>query len=424
MSALTLTLRQAAQLGDRPRDDFVLATLRHLPGAAVRGAFAAAWIAANGEPDGPGRDAFVTLFEGGVRFGTLIRPGSEADSLAVVRHKYEPKGCCRVIDYDRAVGQDPGPECLDCHSPLEPVRPGLFPDSLFPDGGTQQPAVRRRTSVAIGAAGVARRGQLFTRETLRHGQDFTGTLIAADPASLAALREIRQVRVGGRRTTHGLADAAITDAPAPGPQVVDDTTLVIRLRSPGIFTDEFGRPRPEPGAAELTRVLGVPARVERRWARWHEVGGWHIASGLPKPAELAVAAGSTYQIHTERSVDPAALQRFARRGVGLRRHEGFGDLAGPPLLREGREVREAALRRITKLKDDAAALLGVPVRFPDRWPELRALLTAHGADAAAAGQLRRVAREFPDPGIAGALTAFLTLPPPDAADLARELGRL
>lgn len=420
MSALTLTLRQAAQLGDRPRDDFVLATLRHLPGAAVRGAFAAAWIAANGEPDGPGRDTFATLFEGGVRFGTLIRPGSEADSLAVVRHKYEPEASCGVIDYDRAVGQNPEAECPDCHSPLEPVRPGLFPDSE-----TEQPAVRRRTSVAIGTAGVARRGQLFTRETLLPEQSFTGTLIAANPASLAALREIRQVRVGGRRTTHGLADITITDTPAPGPEVVDGTTLVIRLRSPGIFTDEFGRPYPEPSAAELTRVLDVPARVERRWARWQEVGGWHIASGLPKPAELAVAAGSTYQIHTERSVEPAALEHFARRGVGLRRHEGFGDLAGRPLLREGREAKEKERRRITKLKDDAAALLGVPVRFPDRWPGLRALLTAHGAgDAAAAGQLRRAAREFPDPGIAGALTAFLTLPSQDAAALAHELGRL
>jgi hypothetical protein len=66
--------------------------------------------------------------------------------------------------------------------------------------------------------------------------------------------------------------------------------LVLRLRSPGIFTDPQGRPSRDPDPSELTEVLGTPARVVRRWTRWQQAGGWHIASGLPKPSELAVAS--------------------------------------------------------------------------------------------------------------------------------------
>jgi CRISPR-associated protein Csx10 len=424
VTTLTLTLRQPAQLGDRPRDDFVLTTMEHLPGAAVRGALAAAWIAMHGKPTGQQRAGFLRLFEGGVRFGALLRPGTEFDSLAVVRHKYKPAETCQVVDYDRAVGDAPPDRCPDCDSPLEPARPGLFPD----DPG-DAPAIRRRTSVAIGESGVARRNQLFTRETLLPGQHFTGTLAASDLADLTALQALGQVRIGGRRTTHGLADITISEEAPPEPQRLDETTLVLRLRTPGIFTDEYGRPRPQPGRAELTRILGGEAWVERRWARWQEVGGWHVASGLPKPAELAVAAGSAFIIRTERAVATADIQRLARRGVGLRRHEGFGDLAGSPRLRDGMAAVQARQRHTRKLRDAAAPLFGIPVRFPARWPELKSLLAGH-ADAGAvpggdvARRLRQLADEFPDRAIADALRAFLSLPASDAAAMAVELGRL
>ena len=125
----------------------------------------------------------------------------------------------------------------------------------------------------------------------------------------------------------------------PTAERLDDGRLVIRLRSPGIFTDDQGRPSRDPNAAELDEVLGCQARVVRRWARWETVGGWHVASGLPKPAELAVAAGSTYLIEPSGPVPGDALAELGRRGLGLRRHEGFGDLAPPPRLAPGRRAR-------------------------------------------------------------------------------------
>lgn len=359
MSTLTLTLRQPAQLGDRPREDFVLSTLEHIPGSVVRGAFAAAWIRKYGPPESNLAE-FQRLFEGGIRFGTLLRPGTDFDSLAVLRHKYPHAEGCHVPDYDRAAlaapsdnskksDGDPGGggrasgsrggrggpplNCPQCRSPLEPGR------GIRRNGELARADKRRRTSVAIGESGVAIRGQLFTRETLRPREPFTGTLVATDPADLELLRAVGPVRVGGRRTTHGLAEVDIAaEGGPPEPELLNGGhDLVLRLRSPGIFTDGFGRPQPEPSESELERALGVPATVRRRWTRWEEVGGWHVASGLPKPSEMTVAAGSTFLIHTERAFDPEAVTALSLRGVGLRRHEGFGDLAGPPAIRPGKE---------------------------------------------------------------------------------------
>jgi CRISPR-associated protein Csx10 len=418
MSELVLTLRQPAQIGDRAREDFVLSTLDHLPGTVVRGAFAGAWLARNGAsaPGTPERAEFLRLFEGGVRFGPLLRPGTEFLPLSVVTHKYDELDTCAEVEYDRALTGEAPLRCPDCGSPLEQ-------DKVLRG---KRPPVRRRTSVSIGGSGVARRGVLFTRETLEAGQEFRGTLAADDPALLAILAGLGPIRVGGRRTTHGRADVAIRDGasspPLPTAQRRDDGMLVIRLRSPGIFTDPQGRPSRDPDPVELTQVLGTPARVVHRWTRWQQPGGWHVASGLPKPAELAVAAGSTYVISAERAVSDAVLDGLSRRGLGLRRHEGFGDLAPPPALKPGRRARNQEERRLRGLTDSVARLRGVQVRFPRYWPPLLAAMTAHaGGDPDATRRLRTVAATAPDPAIGDALLKFLEYSPPDAAYVAGEL---
>jgi CRISPR-associated protein Csx10 len=342
VSQIVLTLRQPAQFGSKARRDNVLSTMEHIPGSVVRGALAVAWLARNGisRPGTPGREEFLNLFEGPVRYGALLRDGTEFMSLAVVGHKYAPTDACAIVDYDRAAGEEPPPFCPDCGSPLDQQR-GLT---------GERDAPRRRTSVAITPDGTAGEGALFTRETIAAEQVFRGTVTTPDDRLLKILDGLGPVRVGGRRTTHGLADVTITrDASPPLPQRRPDGTLIVRLRSPAIFTDDHGRPSREPSAHELQDALGVPARVTRGWTRWEESGGWHVASGLPKPQELTVAAGSTYLISAERALPDSALARLSARGLGLRRHEGYGDLAPPPVLRPGRAEREREARRKLEL---------------------------------------------------------------------------
>ena len=211
--------------------------------------------------------------------------------------------------------------------------------------------------------------------------------------------------------------------PPPTPQRRDDGMLVLRLRSPGIFTDPQGRPSRDPDPSELTEVLGTPARVVRRWTRWQQAGGWHIASGLPKPSELAVAAGSTYLISAERTVADPVLAQLGQRSLGLRRHEGFGDLAPPPELKPGRRARDTETRRLRVLMDTVAPLRGFPVRFPGQWAPLLALMTAHAnGDPDATGRLCRIAQAPPDAGIGRALQDFLKFSQQDAVYVVRELA--
>ncbi len=416
MSELTLTLSQSAQLGDRARKDYVLSTLEHVPGSVVRGAFAAAWLARHGasEPGTPQRKEFLGLFEGGVRFGSLLRDGTEFMSLAVVGHKYDPTAACGYIDYDRATGDEPPQYCPDCGSPLEQLK-GLH--------GTR-PAPARRTSVAIGESGTALSGQLFTRETLHAGQAFRGTIVASQDLR-AILHGLGPVRIGGRRTTHGLAQVSIRDGAAPptAERRPKDGMLIVRLRSAGIFTDAYGRPANHPSPGDLEDALGVPARVVKSWTRWEQAGGWHAASGLPKPQELAVSAGSTFLIHPERAVDDSALANLGARGLGLRRHEGFGDLAPSPKLRQGRIAREAEANELKKLTDEAAPLRRIQAR-PPTWQAMLTQMRAHASgDTAATERLRRLGSGHPDADVRVAMTFFLGLPPRDAARVAEVLSR-
>lgn len=415
MSELTLTLSQPAQIGDRARKDYVLSTMEHVPGSVIRGAFAAAWLARHGvsAPGTPQRAEFAALFEGDVRFGSLLRDGTEFMSLAVVGHKYDPQDNCAVIDYDRAMGGEPPPYCPDCGSPLEQLK-GLH---------GARPVPQRRTSVAIGESGVALTGQLFTRETLHAGQAFCGTIVARQDHR-EVLAGLGPVRIGGRRTTHGLAQVSIRNGGAPPTaQCRPDGMLVVRLRSPGIFVDAYGRPAREPSADELEDALGVSARVVKAWTRWEQVGGWHAASGLPKQQELTVSAGSTFLIHPERTVDDSGLANLGARGLGLRRHEGFGDLAPPPKLRPGRTAREAEAVSLKELTDKTAPLARLQIRR-DSWQAMLALMSAHArGDTEATERLRRVGNGHPDADFRASMELFLDLPLRDAARVAEVLGQ-
>jgi hypothetical protein len=72
-----------------------------------------------------------------------------------------------------------------------------------------------RTIVAIQESGVAHRGVLFTRESRGAEHEFRGIITAGDPALLDILTGLGPVRVGGRRTTHGLAAVTISTDTGP-----------------------------------------------------------------------------------------------------------------------------------------------------------------------------------------------------------------
>jgi CRISPR-associated protein Csx10 len=418
VSVLQLTLKQPAQIGYRSRSDFVLPTLRHVPGAVVRGALAAAWIARHGEstPAHPRRAEFLELFEGGVRYGPLFS-GEPFPSLALLSHKYDSTDRCDHDDLDEVTHPDAPSACPQCGSPWAAQTTLRSEADLV---------VRRRTSVVMHHSGVAARGGLFSRERLparrSDGSElcFTGHLMARDPASLRVLADVGPIRIGGRRTTHGLATVDIDQAGMPElPERLDDGTVVLRLRAPAVFVDAHGRPSPTP-EHHLGRYLGQGCRITRSWYRWETVGGWHIASGLPKPAELAVTPGSTFLVRPARTITDQDLRLLAEHGVGLRRHEGFGDLGPTASARPGRLAREADRRRRENLVARVAAVRGLATR-PDTWKRVTELLTGHAdGDTAATTQLNTVVSRMTDPAIRVAMERLLGYAPDDVRTVLQE----
>jgi CRISPR-associated protein Csx10 len=406
MAQLTVTLQQPAQIGTRLLTDNVRRTQAYLPGNVVRGALAAAWIARNGPPTEAAaakRDLFLHLFEGGLRFGPLY-VGEPPTPLSVVRHKYPARDCAEK-EFDLVDPSAPS-SCPDCDSPLEPAK-GEVPDP---------PPTFRHTSVSVDDSGVAASGALFSTDVIEPGTSFVGVVqparddLTADAATmlLEELATLEEIRVGGRRSVYGRALATVSEATG-GTRIqrLGDQLIVLRLRSPGVFVDDHGRPGPDPNPTELRHVLGTDATVERRWLRWQHIGGWHAASGLPKPQELAVVAGSTYVLRTAGPVSEETLDRLARRGLGLRRHEGFGDLAGAPRLAMGGRTLQSLY-----------PLRGISTK-PQVWSAVLGLLEDHARGGDGAAKLRRVARGWAEPERA-ALDLALDLGPADLLSVVNE----
>jgi CRISPR-associated protein Csx10 len=342
---IEMTLHGDATFGAGPRGNNTVRSLGHIPGSVLRGAFAAEWIRCHGQPAG-NRD-FQQLFEGGVRFGPLFN-GSPPLPLSIKVHKRgHHDAICHRAWWDTALGDGRDlVECPDCLGPLE-MSKGKLPEDT---------PMRSRTHVALTDSETAVDRALYTRGVVSARQPVVFHGEIAGPTDLTAqLTPLTTLRVGGRRTTGGAATVRqIPDGPRATPQRLGNT-LVLRLASPGVFVDAYGRPRREPDLVALGALLHSKVSIERSWVRWTTAtGGWHIASGLPKPVDVAVAAGSTYLLQTDGTVSDDDLQALVDHGVGLRRHEGFGALAQAPLsVRTARACDAESERRRSEVQADS-----------------------------------------------------------------------
>ncbi|MEU9774279.1 type III-B CRISPR module-associated Cmr3 family protein [Streptomyces sp. NPDC047968] len=366
MLDITVTAHQPLALGVRPTGTAPVPTRRHVPGSVLRGALAAAWIAEHGLPTAvpaAQRRQFTALFEAGVCYGPLFAAGSRIVPLSVLRCKY--RRCTTLVD---AAFPD-GDKALDVDGPALHENRAAVHDRTGTDGTGEEelscacgPLTPGRGEVEFTGADsaawatqsthlqiddtrqVAEEGMLFTRRALTHRnaegaeRTFHGriTLTGGLPDEAAAwLGRTRRLRLGGRRGTSG----AVTCTPAPAAAVAPPATarrIALRLTAPAILTDPAGLPLdladPQALRAALDQQLAPLlddvqlTDVHRVWARRERVGGWHAASRLPKPVELAVSAGSVLLLGFDRPPSPEGLLAVAEHGIGLRRNEGFGTL--------------------------------------------------------------------------------------------------
>lgn len=320
MATLHLTLREPTHVASTIRSDQFRDTLTYVPGWVVRGAYAAAWLKRNGPLAGnPKRHEFIELFEGGVRFGPAT--AGPVISRSVYEHKYASSPTCQTKTVDAALmttGNTPR-KCEDCHQ------------EWTPKSVSWHVATTVRTSVSIDpTTQTAAKGMLFSRARIMP-TTLSGEVLG-DLDQIRILETFGSLRVGGRLGTHGGATATLKESALVDDEAAlrPDGALVIRLASPAVFVDDTGRPTLTPDREEISAIVGVGVTSIASWARWGSVGGWHAASGLPKPVETVALEGSTYAVQLDGRPTREALATLRRRGLGLRRHEGFGHIA-PPL---------------------------------------------------------------------------------------------
>ncbi|SFE27412.1 CRISPR-associated protein Csx10 [Actinopolyspora alba] len=315
---VTVRLEEPMVAGKNPRADSRQDSHNHVPGSVLRGALAAVWLREHGTEANTSPE-FERVFEGEGSFGPLHYASSKPVPLSMLTHKYEPANTCKQLWWDQARGEKAS------HCPNDRCGSQLEESKGQPYG--KVPSVDR-TMVALSTDGVALDGSLYSQRAVQDGLLLRGWVYGdAVRALYPEGTAIESLLLGSRRSLRGEATVEVDTEAVPEPVELYGEEVVLRLAAPGAFVDEFGMPSATPDPDELSEQLGVSeVEIIDSWSRWEEAGGWHAASGLPKPVERVVSAGSTYRVRCAEPPTETARRRLMTRGIGLRRREGFGAL--------------------------------------------------------------------------------------------------
>jgi len=345
----------------RSRQTFTPQTVDYLTGSTLRGALAGLYLRTGGRAEDPG---FQTLFgPHGPNFPDLLPvsdAGSEAQVLPLTAASckrfpgfladqgHGVRDSLAVTALNRETGQGV-PEFWKCPVCGHTCVP--FPGYHSPDTGhKEQPTVvlQRHTGIDR-ATGTVAQSIFYASQVIREEdqsgspQYFTGRMYA-DQEQYQALQELlaRGPLFAGADRVRGLGEMELSvqecepvdvDAEAwsrpwrsyytktTGQELAPGTYFSLTLTSPAVLVDRFLRP-----SAKLN--LDFPdLTLVGKVAKMTTVQGWQAAWGLPKPDDMALAAGSVFLFRYQGqdvSGLSAYLTQVARDGLGLRRQEGLG----------------------------------------------------------------------------------------------------
>lgn len=220
--------------------------------------------------------------------------------------------------------------------------------------------LRTRTGISR-TTGTVKQGVLYSRQVLRAGSTFWGTLNIPDEHAIAfrefveEMNEARLLRLGNNRTrgfgrvTLLLDEVQSTDSAdeigerieayneamrqtigATGIAMPHTVYVPLTLRSDTILLDHLLRYRSALTPDYLGEVWGLKgANVIYRNSTTQRVMGWSGLWRLPKADDIAIARGSVFVLGFERPLDDTqlkALLTMEDRGLGVRTREGFGRL--------------------------------------------------------------------------------------------------
>ncbi len=367
--ALTLALHAPVTLHRTRTGVQFVETLDYIPGTALRGALAEAYLAGQGTVD----DSFRALFiSDQVQYGDLW-PALEgkqtvflpATAQGCKRYGLKHQKSFRDSLLDVWNSSDDTKTCPECGGSLDRVSGylcGLSPVEPL----SARSRLRVSTSIERSTGTIARE-MLFTQYTLtaqRISEDkvpllFQGTVRLFDPTlqdKLVHLLSANPTLFLGAGRSRGLGQVEVkawSEASGPEPLVErwnhfnaaarqaggDDSKRYFSLTLLSHLALRNDLLRPVLG--EITpQHFGLPEEVT--WVRYPDsdrpvlflsaitVPGWNAALGLPKPDTVALMRGSVLLGQCDATQEQAVLSRLTQmesEGVGERRNEGFGRVA-------------------------------------------------------------------------------------------------
>jgi CRISPR-associated protein Csx10 len=356
-----IQLRAPAVFPKLAGDPFTVYSHDYIPGSTIRGVLAQRYLARHG--DVANRDRFQHLFCGSVAFlpAYPVHPNTGAAAHPVPHSIRKYKDGDVYLDLARQdYPEDEQLERVRGWAPLEEVQ--QRGTSNLPSNKLEVAAdlhyhharpADRRVQRALGERDPEKesedvyglkepdRGALFTYESVRGGQIFSGALVG----SQNDLEAIQMLVVNGETVRAGRSKGAqygsngewewIDAAPVKLEGSLKDQTeegesrIIVTLTTPLIGLNEYGHPAPEFSFKELAAELGFPSLDLRKnliksFVRVDWQGAYLNYQKLPRQQMPALQAGSVFVVELPEPPDAQMLAKAAGRSYGLRTEDGFG----------------------------------------------------------------------------------------------------
>jgi CRISPR-associated protein Csx10 len=342
--------------------------LPYLPGSTLRGAVAAQFLRAGGQPDDPD---FKSLFlPGGLSFPDLFpssdplvvsrvlpltafsckrSPGFRTESAHGVRDTLHHVAFARIFGVPVTLQSRTCPECGNDLKPFSGSWSG--PDEIcrrFQTAITfdRHTGIDRATGTVATSIFYTTQAMSNYRKSVETGeyeiQYLTGGIYAREDQIQVLERILPGSLFAGADRSRGMGEIvlSVNSAESPlfdvaewsdafvekvrnlaGKSLPEGLYFTVNLESHAIFVDQYLRPVPR------IDVEFPDVRLVALSTKSQAVRGWHAGYGLAKPDDQALVMGSVF-LFCYRGTDSTGLEQYLQSlaifGMGLRREEGFG----------------------------------------------------------------------------------------------------
>lgn len=370
------TLKTSCCLSEQPAMGNEVETLTYIPGSALRGMLAQAYLQAGGKPDA---DFYALFCTDVVAFPCLYPLGFRPLPLSAYTCKAErgfrnderePGEPLAHGVWDLLFEDEPGyqgHENRRCHksecayAPLAPLD-GMYEPNK-PRSESFKKLLLTRTAVSYRKQS-AMEASLHSRVELPAGMKFEGVLATSDGTALEHLLDRlpkhRLTAYTGQQRA-GQVEILIEElTTTPRPQArflkwpgdANGLYFTLTLTSDAILIDPLLRPVITLTPPVLTdEQIGFPTDVDisvvKAFCAARRVSGWNSVGRIFKADDVAIVAGSTFLLRVPpaaREVVQAWMEKVIFTGIGLRRSEGFGQVRfDEPLHARASEVKGGPL---------------------------------------------------------------------------------